>query len=207
MKKFADQATMIPTMPPVDLNQSVEQYFQFVQKTVDLNRDLATNWVELVNTLTGATREQAESFSRIVKDQADTLAGMAAQQAETTQQVAHERAEQAEQAKQERTRRARQAERERVNQDRAKAREAYEGLTKAELSDQLAARGLPRTGTLTTSSTDSSKRTTIDDRAPRPVPGSPGSGPVGANVHHAGLPAISMVLGMHRPRPSRRLGR
>ena len=146
MKKFADQATMIPTMPPVDLNQSVEQYFQFVQKTVDLNRDLATSWAELVNTLTGATREQAESFSRIVKDQADTLAGMAAQQAETTQQVAHERAEQAEQAKQERTRRARQAERERVNQDRAKAREAYEGLTKAELSDQLAARGLPRTG-------------------------------------------------------------
>ena len=84
MKKFADQATMIPTMPPVDLNQSVEQYFQFVQKTVDLNRDLATSWAELVNTLTGATREQAESFGRIVKDQADTLAGMAAQQAETT---------------------------------------------------------------------------------------------------------------------------
>jgi hypothetical protein len=90
---------------------------------------------------------------------------MAAQQAETTQQVAHERAEQAEQAKQERTRRARQAERERVNQDRAKAREAYEGLTKAELSDQLAALGLPNPAMSTTLSTDSSKRTTIDGRA------------------------------------------
>ena len=87
MKKLADQTTLIPTMPPVDLNQSVEQYFQFVQRTVDLNRDLATSWAELVNTLTGVTREQAESFSRIVKDQADTLAGMAAQQAEQTQQV------------------------------------------------------------------------------------------------------------------------
>ncbi len=81
MKKL-DQATMIPAMPPVDLNQSVEQYFQFVQRTVDLYRDLATRWAELVNTLTGATREQAESFSRIVKDQADTLANLAAQQAE-----------------------------------------------------------------------------------------------------------------------------
>ena len=135
MKKLADQATMIPAMPPVDLNQSVQQYFQFVQRTVDLNRDLATSWAELVNTLTGPTREQAESFGRIVRDQADTLAGIAAQQAEKTHQVAQERGEQAE-----------QAERERVNQDRAKAREAYDGLTKAELSDQLGERGLPRTG-------------------------------------------------------------
>ncbi len=146
MKTLADQATVIPTMPPVDLNQSVEKYFQFVQRTVDLNRDLATSWAELANTLTGATREQAESFSRIVRDQADTLADIAAQQAEKTQQVAHERAEQAEQAEQERARRARQAESDRVNQDRAKARAAYDGLTKAELSDQLAERGLPRTG-------------------------------------------------------------
>jgi hypothetical protein len=143
MKKLADQATMIPTMPPVDLNQSLEQYFQFVQRIVDLNRDLATSWAALVNTLTGATREQTESFSRIVKDQVDTLASMASQQAEQTQQVAHERAEQAQHAEQER---ARQAEGERVDQDRAKAREAYEDLTKAELSDQLAERGLPRTG-------------------------------------------------------------
>ena len=145
-KKLADQATMIPAMRPVDLNQSVEQYFQFVQRTVDLNRDLATSWAELVNTLTGATREQAESFSRIVRDQADTLAGMAAEQAEKTQQVAQERADQADQAEQEGARRARQAERERVNQDRAKARKAYDGLTKAELSEQLAERGLARTG-------------------------------------------------------------
>jgi hypothetical protein len=146
MKKLADQATMIPTKPPVDLNQSMEQYFQFVQRTVDLNRDLATSWAEMVNTLTGATREQAGSFSRIVKDQAHTLAGMAAQQAEKTQQVAQEKVEQAEQAEPEKARRTRQADRERVNQDRAKAREAYEGLTKAELSDQLGERGLPRTG-------------------------------------------------------------
>jgi hypothetical protein len=138
MKKLADQATMIPTMPPVDLNQSVEQYFQFVQRTVDLNRDLATRWAELVNTLTGATRDQAESFSRIVKDQADTLAGIAAQQAEQTRQVAREQAEQAERAEKEQVRQARQADREHVKQDRSKARESYEGLTKAELSDQLA---------------------------------------------------------------------
>jgi len=146
LQKLVDQANMTSTMPPVDLNRSVEQYFQFVQRTVDLNRSLATSWAELVNTLTGATREQAESFSRIVKNQADTLAGLAAQQAENTRQVAQAQAEQAEQVGKEQARDVRQAERERVNQDRAKAREAYEGLTKAELGDQLAERGLPKTG-------------------------------------------------------------
>ncbi len=146
LQKLADQANMMPTMPPVDLNQSVEQYFQFVQRTVDLNRDLATSWAELVNTLTGATREQAESFSRIVKNQADTLAGLAAQQAENTRQVARAQAGQAGQVGKEQARDVRQAERERVNQDRAKARKAYEGLTKAELGDRLAERGLPKTG-------------------------------------------------------------
>jgi hypothetical protein len=48
---------------------------------------------------------------------------------------------------------ARQAEREKAKQERdqarrrrQEARERYEGLTKAELSDQLAERGLPKTG-------------------------------------------------------------
>jgi|SRR6478735_9481927 SAP domain len=145
MTKLADQATtMIPTDAPVDLNQAVDRYFQFVQRTVDVNRDLAISWAELVDTLTGATREQAESFSRIVRDQADTLAGMAAHQFERTEQVAQGRVEQVEQER--RVKRARQAEGDRVKLDRAKAREAYEGLTKAELSDQLAALGLPKSG-------------------------------------------------------------
>lgn len=110
-KKLFDQVGTIPTMPQVDLNQPVEQYFDFVQRTVDLNRELATKWAQWVNTLSGAARERAESFSRIVKDQADTLAGMAAQQAQKTEQVARDQAERAEQAKREQEREAEEAER------------------------------------------------------------------------------------------------
>jgi uncharacterized protein with von Willebrand factor type A (vWA) domain len=156
-KKLFDQVGTIPTMPQVDLNQPVEQYFDFVQRTVDLNRELATKWAQWVNTLSGAARERAESFSRIVKDQADTLAGMAAQQAQKTEQVARDQAERAEQAKREQEREAEEAEkakareakrieREKARKAQEKAREAYEGLTKADLSDQLAERGLPKTG-------------------------------------------------------------
>jgi hypothetical protein len=60
------------------------------------------------------------------------------------------KAEQAvrEQAEQERARQARKAEREQARQAHDQARERYEGLTKAELSDQLAERNLPKTGTV-----------------------------------------------------------
>jgi hypothetical protein len=145
-KKLTDQVGGIPQMPQVDLNQPVERYFDFVQKTVDLNRDLATRWAEMVNTLTGAARERAESFSKVIKDQADALAGLAAQQAEKGEQVAQEQAQQVEEAEKEQARKARQDERAEAKQQRDKAREPYRDLTKAELSGKLAQRDLPKTG-------------------------------------------------------------
>jgi hypothetical protein len=54
--------------------------------------------------------------------------------------------EQAEKAGQERARQARKTEREQARQAHDQARERYEGLTKAELSDRLAERDLPKTG-------------------------------------------------------------
>ena len=43
---------------------------------------------------------------------------------------------------------AKQAERAAAKEAHAKAREPYEELTKAELADQLAERGLPKSGTV-----------------------------------------------------------
>jgi hypothetical protein len=65
------------------------------------------------------------------------------EQAEKAQQAVLEQAEQAEKGL---ARQARQAEREQVRRAHKRARERYEGLTKAELSDQLAKRELPKTG-------------------------------------------------------------
>jgi hypothetical protein len=145
-KKLTEQVGGIPQLPQVDLNQPVERYFEFVQQTVDLNRDLATRWAELVNTLTGAARERAESFSRIIKDQADTLAGLATEQAEKGEQAAREQAEKVEQAEKEQAREVKRAEREQAKKAREQAREPYQDLTKAELSEKLAQRDLPKTG-------------------------------------------------------------
>lgn len=72
--------------------------------------------------------------------------GLAAQQARNTERAAQNQAELAEQAEKKQARQARQAEWDHAKQVRAMAREPYEDMTKAELSDELTKRGLPKAG-------------------------------------------------------------
>ena len=121
-------------LPQVDLVPMVERYFGFVQRMVDINRDLTIKWAESAGMLSGVVREQAESVGGLVREQASKA-----------QQAAREQAELAEQAEKDLVREARKAERERSRHAHDKARERYEGLTKAELSDLLDKRNLPKT--------------------------------------------------------------
>ena len=125
------------SLPRVDLVPVVERYFELVQRTVDISRDLTLKWAEAAGTLSGVVREQAESVGGMVREQAESARGFV-----------HEQAEKAEQAEKELAREARKAEREQARRAHDKARERYEGLTKAELSDQLEQRDLPKTGTV-----------------------------------------------------------
>ena len=132
-QKLTDR--MVPGLPQVDLVPVVERYFEFVQRTVDISRDLTIKWAESAGMLSGAVREQAESVGGLVREQAGSA-----------RDFVHEQADKAEQAKQELAREARKAEREQDRHAHNKARERYEGLTKAELSDLLDKRDLPKTG-------------------------------------------------------------
>src|SRR5882724_10865734 len=122
----------VPRLPRVDLVPAVERYFNLVQRTVDINRRLAVRCAEAVGTLSGLGREKAESAGDLVREKAE--------------QAALEHADKAEQAEKELDRQARQAERDQDRRARERARERYEGLAKAELSDLLAKRELPKTG-------------------------------------------------------------
>ena len=165
-------------LPQVDLVPAVERYFDLVQRTVDINRRLAVRWAEAAATLSGTVREKAESAGDVVREKAEAAGDIAREQAENAERAAHEQAEQAEQAEkelarqarqaereqaekaertaheqaeqaeQELARQARQAEREHARQVHARARARYEGLPKAELSDLLAKRDLPKTGNI-----------------------------------------------------------
>jgi hypothetical protein len=137
---------LVPGLSRVDLVPAVERYFDLVQRTVDINRHLAVRCAQVVGTLSGAVRNQTESAGDLVREKAEAAGTVMLEQAEKAQQAALEQVEKAEQAESELARRARQAEREQARQAHKRARERYEGLTKAELSDQLAKRELPKTG-------------------------------------------------------------
>ena len=167
-KSITVPVDLVSKLPMVDLTRPVQQFFQYMQKAVDLNRDLATAWAETVMSLSGVVREHAKKVSHIVKDEPESVADLAHEQAQQVERAAREQAEKIEQAEKEEARRARraereqaekieqaekeearqarQAEREQAKQAREQARERYEGLTKAELSDKLAERELPKTG-------------------------------------------------------------
>jgi hypothetical protein len=137
---------MLPGLPQADLVRVVERYFEFVQRTVDISRDLTIKWAESAGMLSDAVREQAESVGGLVREQAESARDFVHEQAGRAEQAAREQAEQAGQAEKELAREARKTEREQARHDHDKARERYEGLTKAELSDQLDQRDLPKTG-------------------------------------------------------------
>ena len=147
---------LVPGPPRVDLVAAVERYFDLVQRTVDINRHLAVRCAEALGTLSGVVREKTESAGDLVREKAEAAGNVVREQAEKAEQAALEQAakaelaarEQAEQAQKERARQARQAEREHARQAHQRARQRYEDLPKAELSDLLAKRDLPKTGNI-----------------------------------------------------------
>jgi hypothetical protein len=48
-------------LPTVDLTQPVIGYFEYLQRVVDVNRDVAIRWAELVTDFAGSMREQPSS--------------------------------------------------------------------------------------------------------------------------------------------------
>ena len=116
-----------------------------MQQTVDINRRLTIKWAEAAGTLSEMVRDRAESAGNLVREKAESAGDLVRDKAESAERTAREQAEQTEK---ERAREARFAERRQARQAHDKARERYEGFTKAELSDQLAKRQLPKSGNI-----------------------------------------------------------
>ena len=146
VKQFTEQTNVVSRLPQIDLSDAVAQYFDYVQQAVDVNRELAARWAEIVGSLFGSVREQAQKVNAVVTDQVDSVADLVTTQAKKAEEIADEQAALAEEAAKEQEREAKRLERAAARQAKQQAREPYENLTKAELSDQLAERGLPKTG-------------------------------------------------------------
>jgi hypothetical protein len=133
----------LPRLPQVDLVPGVERYFDLVQRTVDINRRLAVKWAEAAGSMSGVVREKAGSTGDVMREKAETAGQIVREQAGKVEQTAREQAERADQAEKDL---ARKAERELARQAYERARQRYEDLTKAQLSDLLAKRDLAKTG-------------------------------------------------------------
>ena len=81
---------MLPGLPQVDLVPVVERYFEFVQRTVDISRNLTLSWAEAAGTLSGAVREQAESMGGLVREQAGSARDFVHEQAGKAEQADHQ---------------------------------------------------------------------------------------------------------------------
>jgi hypothetical protein len=138
----------LPGLPQMDLVPAVERYFDLVQRTVDINRNLAVRWAEAAGTMSGVVREKAGSAGDVVREKAEAAGDIAREQAENAEQAAREQAAKVDQAEKELARQARQAEREHARRAHERARQRYEGLPKAQLSELLAKRNLPKTGNI-----------------------------------------------------------
>lgn len=147
-QKMVDQTSSMFYLPSVDMVTQVERYFEYVQRSIDMSRDLVTRWADLVTNMSGAVRTQAEQVTGIVKDQTEKVASVATDQAKKAEELAQQQADEAERLQKEQVRQAKAAERAEAKAAHAKAREQYEDLTKAELADQLSERGLPKSGTV-----------------------------------------------------------
>ena len=83
---------LIPRLPQIDLIPAVERYFDFVQRTVDLNRYLVVKWVQVAGTLTGVARDQAESAADVVREMPASVGHTVHQQAAQAGQAVREQA-------------------------------------------------------------------------------------------------------------------
>jgi hypothetical protein len=157
LRQVTDRTPVRPKLPQVDLVPPVERYFDFLQRTLEDNRGRTVRWAKSITALSDALRQRAESAGNVVRGGAESVGVLARSKAGAVEQgareesaraakVARQQAEETERSDQERAREARLIERDRSRQVHQRARQRYQGMTKAELSGLLEKRNLPKTG-------------------------------------------------------------
>jgi hypothetical protein len=148
--KKASEQFRTPTLPylPTDPTVFVQQWFDFTDRLAKVNREYVVHLSSVVNELNGAVRQHMEGLSEAVRDQVQSVSNTAKDQLAKVADAQREQVEQAERIEREQIREVRAAERQKARQERQAAQERYQDLNKSELSEELARRELPKTGTI-----------------------------------------------------------
>jgi hypothetical protein len=127
------------TIDPAVVDWYFDSLGRFTGQLVELNRRYVKNVADAIVWMQDAAREQAESLTSAVREHVNSLSGIARAQADRVEQASREQADAAER---ETRRGARQTRRE----ARGAAEDKSSNLTKPELQEALAQRGLHKTG-------------------------------------------------------------
>jgi hypothetical protein len=164
-RSLTEQTDQLWQLPHLDaVGDAARKFFEYLQDGLEVNKNVTLKWLGALTSVTEAFGEQLEAvtdfqrghgqaISTWIAGESETFQDAAKQQADQVDKAQREQAKHIEQARQEREEQARQAERDKAKAEREQARRArqeardrYQGLTKAELSDKLAERDLPKTG-------------------------------------------------------------
>lgn len=128
--RLCERAGVVSTLPLPDLDEALDRYFSYLQRGIEVNRGLAKEWADAFNTLSGVTKTQLSSVSSAIRGHAEAIGDWIAGEADTVERAAQAQADAVTAAK------------------RDQARQQYQDLNKAELTDLLGQRDLQRTGTV-----------------------------------------------------------
>ena len=112
----------------VDPTAGIDQVFDFLGKTLEVQRDFAKKLAGVTASVGETARAQATSVGEAVREQATSAGELVREQAISVGELAREHTDSVQRAAQE------------------QAAKKYEQLTKVELADELDRRDLPKTG-------------------------------------------------------------
>jgi methyl-accepting chemotaxis protein len=73
-RAMTDRLDFLATMPSLDFVEPVERYFDYLQKAVDLNREMLVRWAELASQMSGTFRDEALKAGHTLEGQVEEFA-------------------------------------------------------------------------------------------------------------------------------------
>jgi hypothetical protein len=128
--RLSEQAGAVSTLPLPDLDEAFDRYFTYLQRGIEVNRELTKQWTSAISALSDVAQSQLSSVGTAVRGHADAIGDWVSGEADTVEQAARAQAESIGQAKKD------------------QARQLYQDLSKAELTELLGKRDLPKSGTV-----------------------------------------------------------
>jgi len=127
--RVTEQVGVVVEWPMPDLDEATDRYFDYLQRGIDVNRNFAKKWSGAIGTVADLLRTQTSSVGEAIRGHAESITDWISGEADTAQKSIREQADAIATAR------------------REQARARYDGLSKTELTELLAQRDLPRTGT------------------------------------------------------------